>query len=53
MRRVTERKAPFNVMLDPEIADALARSSASRNESMSAIVRDALRVHLASELAGA
>ena len=41
----------MNFALDPELIDALSRSSAMRDEPMSKIVREALRAHLAEELA--
>jgi hypothetical protein len=45
VRRVA-RKVVMNFMLDPDLVDALARNAAASNESMSGIVREALRAHL-------
>lgn len=39
----------MNFALDPALVDALKRTSAIRDESMSAVVREALRAALASE----
>ena len=41
-------KRPVNLVLDDEIIADLQRLSASRRESMSLIVRDALRSHFRS-----
>jgi hypothetical protein len=40
-----------NFALDEDIIDALERKSAARKESMSLIVREALRTHLGIEAA--
>ena len=47
-RRVAN-KVVKNFALDQELVDALMRKSVARSESMSLIVREALRNHLASE----
>lgn len=44
-------KRKVNFTIDEELVEALALSSARRRESMSLIVREALRSQLSSELA--
>jgi plasmid stability protein len=45
------KKVVKNFSLDEELIDALERKSATRRESMSLIVREALRSALSDELA--